>query len=179
MSLGVAFKAFFAALSNAEASQRIQAAMAGEEPPKLPEKKTEPAPQPTPPKPPARSDAVALLAALQREARFVDLVREPLDGFSDQQIGAASRDVLQGCAQVLDRMFAIAPVLDHSEGETVEVPTDYDPAIYRWSGDTTEGGQSGKLVHAGWKVTKQQLPQWKGSEAAAPIISAAEVEKES
>ena len=67
-----------------------------------------PAPvRPVPAAPPAaepaprRSDAITLLAALQREARFVDLVQEPLGEYSDDQIGAAARDVLRDCREVL------------------------------------------------------------------------------
>ena len=40
-----------------------------------------------------------------REARFVDLVNESLDGYSDAQIGAAARDVLRDSKKVLDRLF--------------------------------------------------------------------------
>ena len=60
-------------------------------------------------KPPkaARSEAITLLATLQREARFVDFIKEPLDGYSDAQIGAAARDVHRDCGKVLDRLFAI------------------------------------------------------------------------
>jgi hypothetical protein len=46
---------------------------------------------------PARSEALNLLAAMQREARFVDFIREPLDGYSDAQIGAAARTVHRDC----------------------------------------------------------------------------------
>ena len=42
---------------------------------------------------PQCNDAIALLATLQREARFVDLVNEALDGYADAQIGAAARRV--------------------------------------------------------------------------------------
>src|ERR1700722_19992810 len=34
---------------------------------------------------PARNDAVTLLSAMQREARFVDFIQEPIGGYSDAQ----------------------------------------------------------------------------------------------
>ena len=40
-----------------------------------------------------RSEAVTLLATLQREARFIDFVMEPLASYSDAQIVAVARDV--------------------------------------------------------------------------------------
>ncbi len=94
----------------------------GTEPPKqLPEKTVEAKPEPKPePKPVKeerkvatsqhhRDGALALLALLQREGRLVDFLREPLDGFSDADIGAAARDVHRGCATVLQQHRAFAP----------------------------------------------------------------------
>ena len=75
---------------------------------------------------PQRSDAIALLATLQREARFVDLVNESLDGYSDAQIGAAARDVLRDSKKVLDRLFALEPVAKTEEGKSIEVPAGYE-----------------------------------------------------
>ena len=65
-------------------------------------------PIPLVPKPPARSEAITLLAALQREARFVDFIQESLAGYTDAQIGAAARDVHRDCGTVLKRMFAFS-----------------------------------------------------------------------
>ena len=39
-----------------------------------------------------RDGALALLALLQREGRFVDFVRDSVDGASDADIGAAARE---------------------------------------------------------------------------------------
>jgi hypothetical protein len=117
------------------------------------------------------------LAALQREARFVDLVMEPLGGYSDAQVGAAARDVLRDCGQVLDRLFGIAPLVDQEEGTDVEVPAGYDAGRYRLTGNV--GGQPpfrGRLAHHGWLATRCQLPTWSGSEGARMIIAPQEVE---
>ena len=44
-----------------------------------------------------RDGALALLALLQREGRFVDFVRDSGEGASDADIGAAAREVHRGC----------------------------------------------------------------------------------
>ena len=147
--------------------------------------KTEPKPEPkpsaaraAPPKQePRRSEAVSLLAVLQREARFVDFIKEPIAGYSDAQIGAAVRDVHQGCAAVLDRLFALQPLNAATEGATVEVPRNFDPAQFRVTGNVTgEPPFRGTLQHHGWKAIKSELPDWTGSEASALVIAPAEVE---
>src|SRR5436190_8646559 len=119
----LAIRLFFGALFNAQVAEKAEWLLRlGTKPaplsPKKPEKPEKPAanapaePKPTPalPKPsapkPARSEALTLLAALQREARFVDFIQEPLDDYADDQVGAAVRDVHRQCRQVLERLFA-------------------------------------------------------------------------
>src|SRR5262245_19514375 len=107
-----AIKAFFLALWDGELAERVEAALSGETPAKTrrPAKEPMPAAPPMPAKKaPARSEAITLLAALQREARFIDFVQEKLDGFSDAEIGAVARDIHRDCGKVLGRMFAIHP----------------------------------------------------------------------
>lgn len=128
-------------------------------------------------KPPRRSEAIALLAALQREARFVDIVSESLDGYSDAQIGAAARDVLSGCGAVIERLFAPAHVVDAAEGGSVNVPADYDSGRYRLTGNLSQQPPlSGQLMHSGWEATQCELPAWTGSNEAAMVIAPAEVQ---
>jgi hypothetical protein len=139
-----------------------------------------PAPQPKKPpapKPPVRSDAIALLAALQREARFVDFIQESLAGYSDAQIGAAARDVHRDCGAVLQRMFALRPAVADEEGKDVEIPAGFDAGRWRLTGNVTgEPPFRGRLVHPGWEATTCELPTWSGGAAAARIVAPAEVE---
>jgi hypothetical protein len=129
------------------------------------------------PKPPAQSEAITLLAALQREARFVDFIQESLDGYSDAQIGAAARDVHRDCRAVLARMFALRPATADEEGKEVEVPAGFDPGRWRLTGNVTgEPPFHGRLVHPGWEATICELPTWSGGAAAARIVAPAEVE---
>ena len=114
-----------------------------------------------------RSDAITLLATLQREARFVDMVKEPLGNYSDAQVGAAARDVLRDCGQVLDRLFGLAPLVEQEEGSQVEVPAGYDAGRYRLTGNVSgDPPFRGQLVHHGWIATRCEVPSWSGSEQA-------------
>lgn len=126
---------------------------------------------------PQRSDALSLLAALQREARLIDMVKEPLGNYSDAQVGAAARDVLRDCGRVLDRLFDLRPVVDQEEGSPVEVSAGYDTGCVRLTGNI--GGEPpfhGRLVHHGWMATRCELPGWTGSSAARLIVAPQEVE---
>jgi hypothetical protein len=174
----VAFRAFFAALFSVVKAQQLKAALDGEVLPKMhgdekqlrEDTRTESAP-------PARSEAITLLAALQREARLVDLVKQPLTDFSDEQIGAAARNVLADCEAVLDRFFAIQALTSHEEGSPCDVPPKYDPGAYRLSGRVEGSGPfHGRLVHHGWKATAIKLPAWTGSKDSALVIAPVEVE---
>lgn len=124
---------------------------------------------------PVRNDAISLLASLQREARFIDIVKEPLGDYSDAQVGAAARDVLRDCGTVLDRLFKLQPIVDKQEGETVEIPTNADAASYRIAGDNS-AATSGALVHHGWKAEQCELPTWTGSKESALIVAPAELD---
>jgi hypothetical protein len=138
--------------------------------------KAVPKPAKQPPKP-VRSEAITLLATLQREARFVDFIKEPLEGFSDAQIGAAARDVHQGCAKVLDRLFAIRAIVDQEDGSPVEVPQGFDAGRYRLTGNVVgDPPFHGRLAHHGWEAAEVQLPTWSGTQLSARVVAPVEVE---
>jgi uncharacterized protein DUF2760 len=123
-----------------------------------------------------RDGALALLALLQREGRLVDFLREPLDGFSDADIGAAARDVHRGCRKVLDQHLALEAVMPGAEEDSVSVPKGFDPAEVRLIGEASgEPPFRGTLRHHGWRVTESKLPALaEGVDRA--VIAPAEVE---
>jgi hypothetical protein len=128
-------------------------------------------------KPARRSDAISLLATLQREARLIDMVKEPLSNYSDAQVGAAARDVLRDCGRVLDRLFDLRPVVEQEEGSLVEVPAGYDTGRYRLTGNVGNvPPYRGRLVHHGWVAARCELPTWSGSAAAQMIVAPEEIE---
>ncbi len=179
MAIGTAFRAFWVALMGGPRADLLREALDGK-----PAQPTLPAPAApaAPPKPaspptPARSDAVTLLSALQREARLVDLVKEPLDAYADAQIGAAARPCLKQCAQVLDRMFELSPVTQEAEGEALELPSGWSPQRFQVVGDTAPTpGAKVRIVHPGWQANACKIPQWTGRNDEALIVAAAQVE---
>ena len=126
---------------------------------------------------PTRSDALTLLATLQREARLIDFLMEDLAGYDDAQIGAAARDVHRACAGVLERMFALRPLRYQEEGAHVEILAGYDPAQVTLTGNVTGHlPLRGTLVHHGWQALQCELPAWSGQEESARVIAPAEIE---
>ena len=124
-----------------------------------------------------RSDAVTLLAVLQREARLVDFIQEPIDGYPDAQVGAAVREVHKGCRAVFDRVLGLEPALDAAEMSEVTVPAGADPNRYRMVGNVTgEPPVSGTLAHHGWQARRCELPEWRGTEDTVLVVAPAEVE---
>jgi hypothetical protein len=179
MRLFFAIRVFFKVLFDAAAAGRIESLLAGE----LPAPAAAPAAGPsvatkqrqTPA--PARSEALTLLATLQQEARFLDLVQEPLGEYSDSQVGAAARDVLRDCNAVLQRMFKIVPVVAQEEGTECETPKDFQPARFRLTGSVVgDPPYRGQLTHKGWEATTCELPTWSGSDSVARVLAPAEVE---
>ena len=176
-----AFRAFFGTLFNREMASKVRDAMS------LPglvleEARTQPAPTPVQlPRPierkPAQSEAITLLATLQREARLVDFLKEDLSNYSDEQVGAAVREIHRDSKSVLDRFFAIKSIRDDEEGASIEVPAGFDAGRYRLTGKLTGAAPfHGTLRHHGWEATRCDLPAFTGSESAAKTIAPAEVE---
>ena len=172
--LGTAFRSFAAALGSADAAARLAAAIDSptEPSPPIADEPVRAATPTEPPPKPARSDAVTLLAALQREARLIDFLMEPIDQFDDAQVGAAVRDVHRGCRSVLDRMLPLGPAVDDAEGTTVAI----DPAPVGRMQRIGGSGDRGTLVHPGWAVREVNVPDWTGDAAAADVVMPAEVE---
>jgi hypothetical protein len=174
-----AFRIFFKTLFDAETAARVIDLLSGKA---LPAATVAPTPAVTPPKSvespkPKQSEALTLLAALQREARLVDFLKEDLSGYADEQIGAAVREIHRDAGQTLNRLFAIEPIVNDVEGATVEVPAGFDAGQYRLTGKVSGSPPyRGSLQHHGWQATKCELPTFTGSPAAANTLAPAEVE---
>ena len=143
----------------------------------LPRAEARPAKPAATPKTAGRSEAVTLLATLQREARFVDFIQEPLVGYSDAQIGAVARDVHRDCGAVLQRLFELRPVVEQDEGAEIEVPSGFDAGRFHLTGNVVgEPPFHGRLTHHGWIAAACKLPAWTGSKESATIVAPVEVE---
>ena len=142
-----------------------------------------PKPPPPPPPPPApvlqlasETAALQLLGLLQREARFIDFVEEDVSGYSDEDIGAASRVVHEGCRKVLREHFTLAPVRSESEGQRLTLPAGFDAAAHRITGNVVgQAPFTGTLAHRGWRATDTRLPQLAPGHDAS-VLAQAEIE---
>ena len=66
--------------------------------------------------------------------------------------------------------------MDVAEGESVDVPKDYDPSAFSLSGDTSgKGPYKGSLVHKGWKSVDLSLPE-RSKDLDKTIICPAEID---
>lgn len=175
-----AFRAFFGALFDSHKAERIAAALSGAVPPAISAPSIAVAPPPKPPAAPPKprqSEALTLLATLQREARLVDFLKEDLTGYADEQIGAAVREIQRDAGKALERLFALRPIVDDPEGASIEVAAGFDAGRYRLTGNIgSTGPYRGALRHHGWEATTCNLPTYTGSDAAAKAIAPAEVE---
>ncbi|MEO8268114.1 MAG: DUF2760 domain-containing protein [Aureliella sp.] len=175
MALGVAFRAFFAALLNRASAERLKRALSDATvEKKLPTPDVPATKTPVKPTQPIRSEALTLLSTLQRESRLLDLVHESLDEFDDAQIGAAAREVLRDCNKSLTRMFAIEPLAISPEGEIIPLAGETSPARLRRVGKSQ--GNSGTVAHRGWQATRCELPSWSGQASDVLIIAPVEVD---
>jgi hypothetical protein len=130
-----------------------------------------------PPKPQAgpADGAVQILSLLQRDARLVDFLMEDISAYSDEQVGAAVRDVQAQSKQSLERYLQFQPVIDGVEGTYTKTEGIAQGAI-KLIGNVPANGKApgGLLRHKGWQAVKVDLP------AAVPgtVLAPAEIEVE-
>ena len=138
--------------------------------------KATPAPAPKPQSGPA-DGAVQILSVLQRDARLVDFLMEDISGYSDDQIGAAVRELHDQCRDSVARYVTLQPVIDGVEGTFAQAPSK-DPHLVKFVGNVPATPPSGgTLRHKGWRATKVDLPALPVKQDAA-IIAPAEIEIE-
>lgn len=157
MGITLAIKAFFKALKEPE---KAEAFLVGE--PKKIESQD--------------PSHLRLLTLLQQSGRLIDFLMEDIKEFSDDQIGAAVRQIHADSAKCLEEYVTIRALRDENEGSTVLVEKGYDPQQIKVVGKVTgEPPFSGILIHKGWKAHKKSLPK-KSSDQSKEIIYPAEVE---
>jgi hypothetical protein len=171
----LAFRAFFALLFSGKLSPEMVSELG-----LMPKVTTPPPPPPKPPAPEVKpaDGALQLLGMLQREARILDFLMEDITPYTDEQVGAAARDVQQHSREVLIRHFAPAPVIDAVEGSTANAP-DGNAALVKYVGNVPASGKppAGVLRHRGWRATTVSLPKLNSREDLA-VLAPAEIEVE-
>ena len=139
-----------------------------------------PGPKGTPPAAALRTPAdgaLQILTILQRDSRVVDFLMEDIASYSDDQVGAAVRELHDQCRDSLARYVALQPVIDGVEGTPVKAVSG-DPHLVRFIGNVPAAPPSGgTLRHKGWRAAKVDLPALAAKEDTS-IIAPAEIEIE-
>lgn len=162
MGLVLATKAFFKALRNKEKAKEF---LSGQVEPTQIEQKVVDDPS-----------HLRLLALLQKSGRLLDFLKEDIGGFTDQQVGAAARQVHHDCASLLEDVVTVRALTEDEEGAQVTVPAGYDPREYNVTGNVSgDAPYQGRLVHRGWRAHKRSLPKQVG-ESVGEVLFPAEVE---
>jgi len=170
----LAFRCFFSILLHGELSE---AALAD-----LRLTRREAAPRPAAaaaPAPTVRTSdgALQILAILQRDSRLVDFLMEDVSGYSDDQIGAAVRELHDQCRDSVARYVTLQPVVDGVEGTFVKAPS-RDPNVVKYIGNVPATPPSGgTLRHKGWRAARVDLPALAPRQDAS-ILAPAEIEIE-
>ena len=121
--------------------------------------------------------ALQILAILQRDSRLVDFLMEDIASYSDDQIGAAVRELHDQCRDSIARYVTLQPVIDGVEGTFAKAPS-ADPNVVKFIGNVPAKPPSGgTLRHKGWRASKVDLPALAAKQDAA-IIAPAEIEIE-
>jgi len=177
LNIVLAFRAFFALLFGGKLPDDLLAQLG------LTRKTAAPAPKTAPPPPAAplikpADGALQLLGMLQRDGRILDFFMEDIGPYTDEQVGAAARDVHEHTREILVRHFAPAPVIDAVEGSVTNPPAG-NPASVKFIGNVPATGAppAGVLRHRGWRATAVSLPTL-GAKQDLTILAPAEIEVE-
>ncbi|SPF34993.1 conserved hypothetical protein [Candidatus Sulfopaludibacter sp. SbA4] len=121
--------------------------------------------------------ALQILGILQRDSRLVDFLMEDIASYSDDQVGAAVRELHDQCRDSIARYVTLQPVIDGVEGTFAKAPS-ADPNLVKFIGNVPAKPPSGgTLRHKGWRAAKVDLPALSAKQDAA-IIAPAEIEIE-
>ena len=132
---------------------------------------------PAPPAVKTSDGALQILAILQRDARLIDFLMEDISGYTDDQIGAAVRELHDQCRDSIARYITLSPVIDGVEGTFAKAPST-DPNLVKFVGNVpAQPPAGGTLRHKGWRVAKITLPAIPGKQDVT-IVAPAEIEIE-
>jgi len=135
------------------------------------------APAPAAPAVRTSDGALQILAIMQRDARLIDFLMEDISGYTDDQIGAAVRELHDQCRDSIARYVTLQPVIDGVEGTFAKAPSS-DPNLVKFIGNVpAKPPAGGTLRHKGWRVAKVNLPALAAKQDVT-IVAAAEIEIE-
>ncbi len=135
-----------------------------------------PAPKPVVLKEATADAALQLLGLLQKEARFIDFIKEDISTYADADIGIAARVVHEGCNKVINEYFSLDTLRTEQEGSKITLEKGFNASEVRLTGNIVgEAPFTGTLIHKGWQVSDIRLPKLTQGHNAK-IIAATEVE---
>ena len=175
--IGAAFRAFFAILGGS-LPQDIAESFGYAKAKSKKESETPKAPVVQP-----SDGALQLLRILQRDARLLDFFMEDITPYSDDQVGAAVRNVHAESRQALQKYFKLAPVIDGVEGTYTKPESagaiGREAAAIKFVGNLPAQGKpvGGTLRHKGWRVDSHSFPAPEAKQNLA-ILAPAELEVE-
>lgn len=122
--------------------------------------------------------AVQILGILQRDSRLIDFLMEDISAYSDEQVGAAVRNLHDQSRESLTRYLTLAPIIDGVEGSFTKLDSN-DPSAVKLLGNVPVSGKAagGVLRHKGWRAQRIELPPIPPTQTTS-IIAPAEVEIE-
>jgi hypothetical protein len=175
--IALAFKSFFSLLFSGELSPDVITALnLSKRSAAVPVTKAA-APAAAPPTVRTADGALQILAILQRDSRLIDFLQEDIAGYSDDQIGAAVREIHDQSRDAIARYVTLSPVIDGVEGTYAKAPAQ-DANLVKFVGNVpAKPPAGGTLRHKGWRATKVDLPALPAKQDAT-IIAPAEIEIE-
>jgi len=121
--------------------------------------------------------ALQILGILQRDSRLIDFLMEDIASYSDDQVGAAVRELHNQCRDSLTRYLTLQPVIDSVEGTFTQAPSK-DPNVVKFIGNVPAAPPPGGILrHKGWRAVKVELPNL-GAKQDPAVLAPAEIEIE-
>lgn len=121
--------------------------------------------------------ALQILGILQRDSRLIDFLQEDIAAYSDDQVGAAVRELHDQCRDAIARYVTLEPVIDGVEGTFAKAPSP-DANLVKFIGNVPAGKPNGgTLRHKGWRASKVVLPAIAAKQDVS-VIAPAEIEIE-
>jgi hypothetical protein len=173
----LAFRAFFHILFKGRLSDALASSLGLSRRAAAPASAAKPSASTAAPAVQTSDGALQMLGILQRDSRLLDFLMEDVAAYSDDQIGAAVRELHDQCRDSVSRYVTLQPVIDGVEGTFVQAPSK-DPNLVKFVGNVPAKPPSGgTLRHKGWRAAKVNLPALAAKQDAT-ILAPAEIEIE-
>jgi hypothetical protein len=173
----LAFRAFFNILFKGRLSDALASSLGLSRRAAAPASAAKPSASAAAPAAQTSDGALQMLGILQRDSRLLDFLMEDVAAYSDDQIGAAVRELHDQCRDSVSRYVTLQPVIDGVEGTFVQAPSK-DPNLVKFVGNVPAKPPSGgTLRHKGWRAAKVNMPPLAAKQDAT-ILAPAEIEIE-